>query len=1449
MKKPGQTIGSLLFRVWKVLSAPNHSILLAEDRRRAVFITVVSLFSFLAVLVEQQVGGNTPFSALVFLFLAYLLARTRWFKIAGMLLLATLSVPSFLVVLRVPAPDVNRVLTPIVWTAIPMIVCSLIYSVRTTIAFSLINMLLLAVLPLLREELGFDITGAALGFYGLISLAVVIVMVQRNEIENDRQKELIENRNALADEVIQRERFAMEAQRRADQLAMLNEIGRLVSSLQGLDETLEMIVRQVQRRIPLDVFYTALYDEQSGLVTFPIILDDGRKWTERSSSLEEAPFISRVIQDGTPLLWNMSPEEIKNPDIDKRVGDLSKTTASILISPLTIGARRTGVISAQSYTPNLYNDEHLTLLTAIAQQVAIAIENAHLFEQTRIRAGRLAILNEISREISTITDLPTLLENVYTQVNRSLPADLFFIGLYDHTRNELSFPIMYDGGRRWQQRPSPVTEGTFSGQVILTGKPLLRNGWSATNMDNGSTATIIGDRTRVTQSVMFAPMLFGRETIGIISVQSYRINAFADEDLNLLTSIGNQVATAIQNTRLLEETRQNALQLSILNELGNAVSELRDLPDLLQVIYEQVKRNLSVDAFYVGLYEEGANTVHYPIMYDEGIRYDPTPDVLEPDSYLYRLLHGEKAKMILRTREEIQEPHLQYGMVGNQARKSASLLFAPLKVGEQVIGMISAQSYTLNAYTKEDLSLLVGIGNQVGVAIQNAGLLEETRQKTETLQSLFQKAERQAQELALLGKIQDALSQEIELADLMQAVVKSISSAFGYKYISLYLLEGKSLHLQHQVGYDEEKVIATIPLDQGISGRVIQSSRPVFIEDVESDNEFLRAASDIKSEICVPLFEGETICGTLNVECADEPLLTREDFRLLLLVGNQVNTAIRRARLVEEIKQNVQHLSILNEVGQAVAKIMDLSELLEVIYKQGRKSISLDAFFVGLYHPEDEEVSFPIMYDSGVRYEQTRGAVSKNSFLRRFLNGEKPILMLRTEKELEEGITYQKTLGRENKLSASLMAAPLLSRGQVIGLISAQSYTLNAYDKNDLKLLEGIASQVAIAIENSRLYASAQQEIRERERAELELQRERDFAVQVMNTLGQGVSVSLLDGVYEYVNPAYANMLGYTPEEMVGETAEKFAHPDDVAGLKEERAQRLLGRATTYEKRLLHKNGQVVHVLVTGVPRYSNGKIIGSITAITDLSERHQTEIERENLLAEMERKHAELERFTYTVSHDLKSPLVTIAGFLGFLEEDIRKQEYGKLPRTMERIREAAKKMQRLLEELLELSRVGRIVNPPVDVPFGELAQETLELVDGQLRERQVEVRVEAGLPVVRVDHVRMVEVLQNLIVNAIKFMGNQPHPLIEIGFQPGDREHVFYVRDNGAGIAPEFHQRIFGLFNKLDPYSDGTGIGLALVKRIIEVHGGKIWVQSEPGKGATFFFTLGESTKQETI
>lgn len=229
---------------------------------------------------------------------------------------------------------------------------------------------------------------------------------------------------------------------------------------------------------------------------------------------------------------------------------------------------------------------------------------------------------------------------------------------------------------------------------------------------------------------------------------------------------------------------------------------------------------------------------------------------------------------------------------------------------------------------------------------------------------------------------------------------------------------------------------------------------------------------------------------------------------------------------------------------------------------------------------------------------------------------------------------------------------------------------------------------------------------------------------------------------------------------------------------------------------------------------------------------------ERQRLISELEAKNSELERFTYTVSHDLKAPLVTIRGFAQLAEQDANEGRIDLMRGDLQRVHKAAETMGLLLNQLLELSRIGRVVGAPEPVALGPLVLEAARRVPNFDPAR---LAVAPDLPTVAGDRMRLLEVFENLLGNAMKFMGAQAAPRIEVGLREGP-EKVIVVSDNGVGIDPKFKDRVFDLFERLDKTIPGTGIGLAIVKRIVEFHGGRIWVESTgvPGEGSRFCLVL---------
>ncbi len=802
---------------------------------------------------------------------------------------------------------------------------------------------------------------------------------------------------------------------------------------------------------------------------------------------------------------------------------------------------------------------------------------------------------------------------------------------------------------------------------------------------------------------------------------------------------------------------------------------------------------------------------------------------------------------------------INIGLVGTLI--SIILIVAVIIMAQRITAPLRALSETVSHISKGqlDASAPVLSDDEVGALAQAFNsMTEKLRQTLAGLQAELH--ERKLAEIALRES---------------EARIRALFSAFPDMIMELSL-DGRIIHMVPPKGFER-----AMPADYFIGKRISEA----FNENTASQTLFAMQRTIESNQTNV--FEFETLMG-------GQPHMMEAR-----LVGNESNTVLMMIRditqrkwIEKEREKLISELEIKNEESEtlrrSLANIVGTFEFIEIIERilvEIRRVIPYDTASVWRVEGNQQYIITGIDLPPEIEIPGTVLIVNEN-------NSAYPLIMGTLPYVLSNDVQAElKDFQAPHDYVQSWLAIPLKTRGNIIGLIAMDGKNMDQFTKHHAELAVTFGNQVAIALDNSRLFSELQNELEERRKLIAELERKnaesetlRQSVAIVAATLEKSEAIDRILEQLERVVPfdsASVQLINGNMLEIVSMRGFDFSlnEADNRFELNEnEPAYPVIRENAPY---VLYDDIQIlipafkefphqrIHAWMA-VPLRVKGQMIGIIALdgyqVGQFSERdaqlavtyaNQVAIALENarlfsdlqaelslrkrLILELENKNAELERFTYTVSHDLKSPLFTIRGFLGYLEQDAVSGNQVRLKSDIQRITDATDKMQRLLNELLELSRVGRLKNESTYFSFAELAGEASELVQGRIMERGIAVHIDLNLPDVYGDRPRLMEVLQNLLDNAAKFMGDQKEPYIEIG-REGDEEGkpIFYVRDNGMGIPSEHFERVFGLFNKLDPKTDGTGIGLALVKRIVEVNDGRIWVQSEVGKGSTFFFTL---------
>jgi PAS domain S-box-containing protein len=401
----------------------------------------------------------------------------------------------------------------------------------------------------------------------------------------------------------------------------------------------------------------------------------------------------------------------------------------------------------------------------------------------------------------------------------------------------------------------------------------------------------------------------------------------------------------------------------------------------------------------------------------------------------------------------------------------------------------------------------------------------------------------------------------------------------------------------------------------------------------------------------------------------------------------------------------------------------------------------------------------------------------------------------------------------------------------------------------------------------------------------------KDYVDNIINSMTDTLIVIDADGTVKTVNKATMGLLGYRETELTGKSVKTVLAEDEL--FKKTGIRDLIENsiADNEERVYLSKDGREIPMLMSrSAMNDDQGNIQGIVCVAQDITERKKAEemlarqaqeledaySQLEDVNRSLEERVDELNIFVYTVSHDLKAPLVSLQGFSSLLMKDYRNllDENGRM--YVERIQKNSERMGRLIEDLLELSRIGRIKGQEELTDISDLISDVADELSPLLEQRGTRLILKTSMPLIKCDRTRVRQIFTNLISNANKFMGednenpiieigcddrslynplyakgeglglDSKEPVIGIGYYQQDSYHTFYVRDNGIGIDEEYHEKIFQIFQRLnDLETEGTGIGLAIVKKIVENFGGKIWVNSAKGKGTTMYFTMPGSAK----
>ncbi len=1062
-----------------------------------------------------------------------------------------------------------------------------------------------------------------------------------------------------------------------------------------------------------------------------------------------------------------------------------------------------------------YNFAHIRDITE-REQAEANIKNANIHLQQRV--NELAALNRVTETVTSGFNLNQVLKTINEELTKLLTADTCGIALLNPEKTVLTVVAEYSVLPNIQSSigiTMPLDENPFSAEIIDTQQAMVVE-IPPIVADTEEYQNILSNRHVF--SMIIVPLIIRGEVIGTIGLANNTNSArtFSDQELRLVETFAGQAAGTVDTARLLREEQRQRQIAESLREISIVLNSSFNQEEILSLIFEQLGQVLDYDEAGIFL-QDGSNLK---------LVADTTSQAI--DIGFNVPLSGQDPAVRVFNRNQlliIPDVHLDSGWeIWEEGEWVRAWVGAPLVVKGQPIGVLTADSRAINAFQAEDGDILEAFAHQVATAIQNA--------------QLFQQEQRQRQIAESLRQVSTALSQELDRDKILNIVFDQLQQVIDYDSSALFLLNGQEIELVAGRNLHDTFIGRRLSYDDpNPTAEILRKKTSIFVSDVHQNPGWVTwpGGEPIRAWMGAPIVTQEQLIGVLTLDNYIVNAYDDEDVQILQLFANQVAIAIQNAQLFQQEQRQRQIAESLRQVSTALSRELDRDKILNIVFDQLQQVIDYDSSALFLLDGEELELSAGRNLHGD--FIGIRLPIDDINPTVEVIRNKEPIFV----SDVREDPRWD--LWSDEELIRAWMGTPIVTQEQLIGVLTLDSYSVDAYDDEDVRLLQLFANQVGIAIQNAELYAEAQHEITERKHAEIALRESEARFRHIVENAGDAFFIHDLEGNLIEVNEAACRQLGYSRSELLAVNLQDIVYQDPEANPNQPPAT---GVPVTLEANHTHKDGTIFPVEVRLVKAEFGGRdlILALARDITARKRYEEAITEARDKALESNRLKSEL---LAKVSHELRTPLGAILGYAELIQDGIFGEIQEPQAEALSEIIDSTNYLTVLVKELLDQAQLetGKV---QIETELF-LVQDLVKQADAQMRvlaqpkNLDLIFNIADDVPQTLVgDQNRLHQILINLVGNAIKFTDEGR---IEVKIYCPDVDHwSIAVSDTGQGIPPEAQTYIFEPFRQVDGTitreTVGTGLGLSIVKQFTSLMGGEISLESTINQGSTFIITL---------